>query len=117
MRSEGLELQRVSLRPARDEGGRESADEWVAVEGTGSLVLFTVLFEERRRSGVDDREQEVGSFMERQEPRMSAPHQIQRFSVLDRNEREDMGGRERRGREEHDTDGGRLEKTSGRARP
>ena len=87
------------------------------MEGTGSLVLFTVLFEERRRSGVDDREQEVGSFMERQEPRMSAPHQIQRFSVLDRNEREDMGGRERRGREEHDTDGGRLEKTSGRARP
>jgi len=27
--------------------------------------LFTILFEERRRSGLGDREQEMGSFMER----------------------------------------------------
>jgi hypothetical protein len=86
------------------------------VEGTKFWYASTILFEERRWSGFGDREQEIGSFMERSGPKDSAPHQIQDFSVLDRSER---GGIEEgeRARKKHDTDGRSFEKTTGRGTP
>ena len=104
MRSEGLEYgEYLYVQRETREGGRGGERGGcrrglrTGVSSTGSLILFTNRFEERRRPGMCDREQETGSFMERQEPRASAPHQIQGFSVLDRNDREGMGGREGEG--------------------
>lgn len=95
MRSEGLEYSEYlyvqrETRKSGEEGERGQC------RARGGRCTFTILFEgEGGRSGEGCTEsRRWGVLWKDLGPRESAPHQIQGFSVLDRNEREDMGGRE-----------------------